>query len=129
MNYEQEMVRNFHWKFDVPAPSGPTKLSDAEKKFRFRLIRDELKELGDAFDADDYGEQIDALCDLLYVIYGCAVTMGVDLEGFFDEVHDTNMLKVGGLRSEDGKILKPEDWEAPKIRDFFNHIYGTDFPE
>lgn len=58
-------------------------------------------------------EAIDGLCDLLYVIFGAAVTMGIDLEPFYAEVHRANMTKGGGGVRADGKILKPAGWQPP----------------
>jgi predicted HAD superfamily Cof-like phosphohydrolase len=37
------------------------------------------------------------------------------MEPIFEEVHRTNMLKTGGGKRHDGKILKPPGWERPKI--------------
>lgn len=47
------------------------------------------------------------LADLLYVVYGTAVSCGIDLEPIFREVHRSNMSKVGGHRRADGKWVKP----------------------
>lgn len=58
---------------------------------------------------------VDGMCDLSYVTFGAAIEMGIDLEPFFDEVHRSNMAKVGGATREDGKTLKPEGWEPPAI--------------
>lgn len=58
-------------------------------------------------------EVIDGLCDLLYVVFGSAVTMGIDLEPFFEEVHRANMEKTTGPKRADGKQLKPEGWQPP----------------
>jgi predicted HAD superfamily Cof-like phosphohydrolase len=69
-----------------------------------------------SFDKPDFDETIDGLADLLYVVYGAAVTFGIDLDPFFDEVHRSNMAKDGGATREDGKILKPEGWQPPAIR-------------
>lgn len=60
-------------------------------------------------------EAIDGLCDLLATIYGAAVTFGVDLAPFWDEIHRTNMAKAGGPKRADGKQLKPEGWIPPNI--------------
>ena len=63
----------------------------------------------------DWPEMVDALCDLLYVVFGAAVSMGVDLDPFFDAVHKANMLKSTGPVREDGKRLKPPGWTPPDI--------------
>jgi predicted HAD superfamily Cof-like phosphohydrolase len=53
--------------------------------------------------------------DLKYVIYGTEVRLGLDGEPVFDAVHQSNMTKAGGPRRSDGKLLKPEGWQAPDI--------------
>jgi hypothetical protein len=53
---------------------------------------------------------------------GTAVEFGIDIQPFFDEVHRTNMLKVGGTTREDGKTLKPPGWEPPRIREMLEAI-------
>jgi predicted HAD superfamily Cof-like phosphohydrolase len=55
------------------------------------------------------------MCDVIYVICGTAVEFGIDLAPFFAEVHRTNMAKEGGATRADGKILKPEGWQPPRI--------------
>jgi predicted HAD superfamily Cof-like phosphohydrolase len=69
-------------------------------------------------------QAIDGLCDLLAVIYGAAVTFGIDLRPFWDEVHRTNMAKAGGPKREDGKQLKPDGWQPPDIAGVLEDLYG-----
>ena len=64
-----------------------------------------------------WAQTIDAMCDILVVTLNVACAMNLDLEPFFNEVHRTNMAKAGGPVREDGKKLKPEGWEPPKIRE------------
>jgi predicted HAD superfamily Cof-like phosphohydrolase len=66
---------------------------------------------------------IDGLCDLLATVYGYAVTIGVDLAPFWDEVHRTNLAKVGGPVREDGKRLKPDGWQPPNIAGLLERLY------
>ena len=47
------------------------------------------------------------LADLLYVVYGTAVSYGIDMEPVFREVHRSNLSKVGGYKRDDGKWVKP----------------------
>lgn len=58
---------------------------------------------------------IDGLCDLKYVTDGSFEDIGIDGEPFFDEVHRSNMEKVGGPIDENGKQLKPPGWKEPDI--------------
>lgn len=62
-----------------------------------------------------FAEVIDGICDTKYVLDGSGVVFGVDLDPFFFEVHRSNMAKEGGPMRADGKILKPEGWEPPRI--------------
>jgi NTP pyrophosphatase (non-canonical NTP hydrolase) len=96
------------------------------KARRINLITEELIELIEAFYQDNYIEQIDALCDLLYVVFGSAVEMGVDLEPFFNDVHRSNMTKIGGHKREsDGKWIKPDDYAPAELAVAFTNKYGS----
>ena len=88
-----------------------------------RLISEEYDELQDAVDANDRVEQLDALVDILVVTMGAIRTGGFDGEGAWKEVMDTNFAKIdpntGKVRKrEDGKVLKPEGWQPPKLDKF-----------
>lgn len=63
-------------------------------KLRMDLIREEWEELVDAVNNKDMKETIDALADILYVVYGMGVTLGIDLDKAFSIVHDSNMSKT-----------------------------------
>ena len=87
------------------------------------LITEEYEELADALEADDKVEQLDALIDILVVTMGAIRAGGFDGEGAWKEVMNTNFAKIdpttGKVRKrEDGKVLKPEDWTAPKLEQF-----------
>jgi predicted HAD superfamily Cof-like phosphohydrolase len=114
MNEQQRKVKEFHLKMghSIGVQSNP-RLVDIE--LRWKLIAEEFSELWTALENNDIVAVIDALCDLMYVINGAALTWGIDLEPFFNEVHASNMLKKGHIRRSDGKIGKPEGWEPPRI--------------
>ena len=57
------------------------------------------------------------LADLLYVVYGTAVSLGIDMEPVFKEVHRSNMSKVGGYKREDGKWVKPPTYSPAALQD------------
>jgi len=61
-------------------------------------------------------EVADALGDLDYVSEGSRLAFGIEGGSVADEIHRTNMLKVGGEVRE-GKTLKPRQWEKPKIEE------------
>ena len=87
------------------------------------LVREEVKELEEALAADDAVEQLDALIDILVVATGAIHSLGVDAEGAWKEVMRSNFAKVDPrtgkvTRREDGKVLKPANWEPPRLRGF-----------
>lgn len=137
MNDWQEKVRDFHGKFGVAI--GDT-LNLEDRELRAKLILEEAVETVAAMgfdveaqlysdpltrlamfegDADDREGNIvevaDGIADLIYVALGAAVSFGINVAPIFDEVHRTNMAKDGGATRGDGKILKPEGWEPPRI--------------
>lgn len=72
-------------------------------KLRMDLIREEMGELEEAVADHDMTETIDALSDLLYVVYGMGASLGINLDGAFDIVHSSNMSKVC-MTEEDANI-------------------------
>ncbi|MEC4688424.1 MAG: hypothetical protein VST64_08985, partial [Nitrospirota bacterium] len=56
------------------------------------------------------------LADLLYVVYGAAVSCGIDMEPVFQEVHRSNMSKLGGYKRADGKWVKPPTYSPASIQ-------------
>lgn len=57
------------------------------------------------------------LADLVYVCYGTAHGLGINLDVALERVHETNMAKANGPRRADGKVLKPPGWKAPDMAD------------
>ena len=115
------MVAEFHRAAGMSPPTSPTVRDAAVRALRIRLVREEADEVVgalSAIDGDDSArlEQLAGLAkelsDLLYVTYGAAVDLGIDLAPIFEVVHRSNMAKFGewGRRREDGKVLKPEAW-------------------
>ena len=115
MTEEQLKVQEFHKLFNVPIAYAPCIPDKKTCDLRYSLIKEEADELKVAMERHDIIEVADALADLLYVVYGSAITFGIDIEPIFNEVHRSNMTKVGGYQREDGKIIKPATYEAPNI--------------
>jgi predicted HAD superfamily Cof-like phosphohydrolase len=68
------------------------------------------------------GEQGDALVDLYYYSLNAAAKKGINLSKIFKVVHAANMAKrdpVTGtfIKRKDGKIIKPDGWKKPNIKD------------
>lgn len=116
-----ELVKNFHLIFRRPIRNEPTVLPKKDGLMRVDLVFEEAEELEDAIARNDLVAIADALADLLYVTYGTAVEMGIDVDRVFAEVHRSNMTKLGQdgkpiLRS-DGKVLKGPGYEPPNIKE------------
>lgn len=130
-----DQVREFHEAFDHPVRSTPD-ADVAERVLRMNLIWEEVCELGEALGLGywsdegwvdvgnpvDTVEVADALADIDYVVQGAALTFGIPHDDVFDEVHRSNMAKVGGPVRADGKKLKPEGWTPPDIAGV---LYGS----
>ena len=87
------------------------------------LIREECQELFDANLEDDRVEMLDALIDIMVVTAGALHSLGVDADGAWKEVMRSNFAKIDPrtgrvTRREDGKVLKPEGWEPPRLKAF-----------
>lgn len=127
MHKSQQQVREFHDLFELPAYDCPTFEAYDRLHTQLTLIEEEVAELDAAFVNQDMVSCIDALADILYVVYGFSIALGVDIEPFFDEVHNNNLTKVGPngevIRREDGKVLKPSTYEPVNLHSLYERIY------
>lgn len=143
MNHQLQQVREFMLAFGQLCPAKPQMPSVSDQHLRWKLCAEEAKELGDAVDLIAYA---DAVCDLLYVVLGSAISAGIGadtLGKMFSEVHRSNMSKLwrdteiesmrdadiasvqmpdGTLRyvvkNKDGKVLKSPSYSPPNLRQF-----------
>ena len=115
MTDPQEMVTEFHRKFDILVGDRPSIPEEATRQLRVRLIQEEFVELQEAMAAQDLPAVAKELGDLLYVVYGTAVSYGVDMDPVFHEVHRSNLSKVGGYKREDGKWVKPPTYSPADV--------------
>ncbi len=78
-----------------------------------KMSRLEIEDVGDP----DLVEVVDGCADISVVTIGTLIAFGVDDEAVLEEVDRANLRKFGpGARvREDGKWLKPLDWEPPDI--------------
>ena len=116
MDKVQKGVYDFHKKYNCPAPDKPHLPDTSLLLLRGRLIVEEASEFLKAASNRDMPEIVDSLADLLYVVYGTAVVMGVDMEPISEEVQRSNMTKDGGGHDFGGKVMKGPDFEPPDIK-------------
>lgn len=147
MNPYQEKVRDLMRAFEQATPDHPT-LKDYPFELRVRLILEEAFEFAEAAGVSVYTPEyeqggksyaidsvddltlaadlkpewpkmIDAIADILYVTFGAAIAMGIDMDAFFEAVHKANMAKLGPdgrpIKRPDGKGTKPPGWTPPDI--------------
>ena len=114
-------VDMFHWLFNLPRRRTPglDDIPDELLALRVGLIHEEAEEFEVAASSRDLTAMADALADIVYVTYGAAVTLGIDLDDVVAEVHASNLTKLGPdgqpIMRSDGKVLKPESYEPPDV--------------
>jgi predicted HAD superfamily Cof-like phosphohydrolase len=74
--------------------------NDKLVNFRMSLIDEEVGELKEALKNKDRIEVIDALADILFVVYGAGVAFDIDLDKAFDIVYESNMSKFCSTEEE-----------------------------
>lgn len=92
-----QQVKEFMLAFGQECPNTPGFPSDDICKLRPDLVTEESSEHREAFENLDYVKVCDAICDLLYVVYGSAIAIGLNedtLNKMFAEVHRSNMSKM-----------------------------------
>lgn len=108
-NHPMDMVEEFMMTFGQDVP-GISRMPKPEvQNLRFRLIDEEAQELAAATDLVEY---LDAVGDLLYVVYGAALAAGFTSQQVDDalaEIHRSNLSK---LWSEDELTNVPADARA-----------------
>ena len=114
-----EKVGDFMEAFGQSVEMEPTWPDFNTRELRLELIQEELEELSDAVADRDMIQIADALTDLLYVVYGAGHSFGIDLDECFEEVHRSNMSKLGEngrpIHREDGKVLKGPGYFEPDL--------------
>jgi len=114
-----ELVGDFMEAFGQDVQFEPTWPDFNTRELRLELIQEELDELSDAVADRDMLQIADALTDLLYVVYGAGHTFGIDLDECFQEVHASNMSKLGEngkpIHREDGKVMKGPGYFEPDL--------------
>jgi len=94
-------------------------------ELQFDLIREEYRELEDAFEGELEGthslsDQLKELCDLVFVCYQFAAARGWDLDTALTRVYESNMSKlVDGkpIKDDRGKVLKGPNYQPPILDD------------
>ena len=123
MSTNFKKVKEFMEAFGQKVATKPDWPHAKTMELRMDLIEEEVQEFNHACcDATgDLTDIADALSDILYVVYGAGHAFGIDLDKCFEEVHRSNMSKLGDngkpIYREDGKVLKGENFSEPNLGD------------
>lgn len=116
MKVHQDLVADFHSAFGIGIRFIPAIPDTKTLELRKRLLREEVEEFCSACDSLNLIEMADGLADILYVTLGAAVSLGINIEPVFLEVHRSNMSKRDGHRDEGGKWIKPDNYSPADIK-------------
>ena len=145
-------VASFHTKFKLSYGGAPRLLPDGLHDFRVLFIGEELEEYaglpkgvltdflkqqlearGPQVDSLKVREdQLDALVDMTYVIFGTAYLQGFNFAEAWRRVQRANMSKIRVERIEDSKrgsafdVVKPAGWKPPCHADLVGVLDGQD---
>ena len=93
-------------------------------ELRYDLMKEENMEFLEAIVNEDPVEVADAVGDMLYILLGTIVDLGLQdkIEDIFNEIHRSNMSKLGEdgkpIYREDGKLLKGPNFTPPNLVQF-----------
>ena len=138
-DHPMHLVEEFMLTFGQAVP-GLSQMPPLEvQNLRFRLIDEEAKELAEANTLVEY---LDAVGDLLYVVYGAALAAGFtdkQVDAAVREIHRSNMSKLWSedelgnvpadakailsvpgkwiVRRNDGKIIKSPSYSPARLKE------------
>lgn len=116
-----EKVVDFNYQFGVLKSKDLKSLPNIftedpnQVEFALKLIREEVGELEQAVKDKNYIEAIDALGDILYVVYGMAARIGNDMNKTFDRIHENNMSKLCKTENEAIETVKYYEENKEKL--------------
>ena len=121
--HPMELVREFMRTFQQYVPATPVMPDPVTQNLRYRLIDEEAQELNEATDKTEY---LDAVGDLLYVVYGAALAAGFSphqVDAAFCEIHRSNMSKCW---SDDEIDSIPADCRSTRVGDNRHIVHRSD---
>jgi predicted HAD superfamily Cof-like phosphohydrolase len=121
--HPMELVREFMRTYQQCIPERPFMPDPVTQNLRYRLIDEEAQELAEATDKTEY---LDAIGDLLYVVYGAALAAGFSphqVDAAFCEIHRSNMSKVW---TDDEIHSIPADCRSHRVGDNRHIVRRTD---
>lgn len=120
-----DMVKEFHKSFNLSCPDKIVHMNNDLFILRENLIEEELVELSNEMikygtDRFDISKAVKETADLIYVLIGMMVCMGIPFDECFHEVHRSNMSKLDDkgnpIYREDGKVLKSSRYTPANLK-------------
>jgi predicted HAD superfamily Cof-like phosphohydrolase len=94
-------------------------------KLRLDLINEEIAELNAAISAVDSIETRDALADILYVVYGMADVLGIDIDSIFKNMIEDNMIQYSNAIQAVDKTIDTAFIQMAALIKYANSIDHT----
>lgn len=93
-------------------------------KYRLDLIQEEISELEQGFNENNFLEVLDAILDILYVTYGMGVTVGINLENEFKlsccDIMDKDHVNISNFNLIKNMFTQKDETEFTGELDKFN---------
>jgi predicted HAD superfamily Cof-like phosphohydrolase len=124
MDNKLELVKEFMKVFDDHISKEPSLVPQKVYELRYKLLKEENEEYLKACERGNLVQILDAVTDMLYVLYGTIIAHGFEsiIDKAFEEVHESNMSKLGEndkpIKRADGKIIKGPNYFPPNLSKF-----------
>lgn len=119
-------IGEFHYKFFVDEYTMEELPPMKTQQLRYDLIKEESREVRKAIQEQDLVAIADGCADLIVVTIGCARVYGIPLDKVWDEVHRSNLSKLGRdgrpVYRADGKVLKGPDFSPPNLESILDDV-------
>lgn len=97
--FDHVVIDNMNQNPNLNQDTGNEYLRQNQKlsKLRYDLIYEEIMELTEAVNTNDIKEIIDALSDILYVVYGAGISFGINIDTHFKAYIKSHIIEKGNI--------------------------------
>ena len=123
-----ELRRDFNNAFEIKSNSKFQLISKQSHELEYSMMLEELNEYKKACEEKDLTEVLDAITDMLYLLFGISYKHGLSvaqLENAFQEVHRSNMSELWDgrvVKNDKGKVVKPITFSEPNLRKIIDNV-------
>jgi len=118
LTYEQYKKAQLDWYSRVKQWNEDRENLSYNPALEFRMLQEELKEYSDGVSLLDKTEQVDAICDLIFVAMGTLAKMANewDFDGHLAMEYVLQSNEAKPKERVNGKIIKGDKWQDPKAK-------------